>query len=302
MLKRRKKQLSENGNTPPRLAELVPESDPTDPLQMAFISDLHLFSSRCNYERHEATIRRAVEASDVCVWGGDLFDFCWSRIGGGDVSRKAAIDWLEAWRAEFPEKTFVYLTGNHDAQAAFRESLEQWALPHTQPENLSPSDTDGDNSDSTRAAQHVRLPMRPGSVYVGLDAIRLADTLMVHGDVIEGGRNSVGLDQYRNRWAHEPATSPANLQNGLYDAAVTARLHLAAAGVAHRRRSTCLRLLHWARQQPDWMHHNIGQVVFGHTHRCLRGVHVAGIDFYNAGAAVKHVKFEPVVLPVSVSV
>ena len=284
MLKRRKKQLSENGNTPPRLAELVPESDPTDPLQMAFISDLHLFSSRCNYERHEATIRRAVEASDVCVWGGDLFDFCWSRIGGGDVSRKAAIDWLEAWRAEFPEKTFVYLTGNHDAQAAFRESLDQWARPHTQPENLSPSDTDGDNSDSTGAAQHVRLPMRPGSVYVGLDAIRLADTLMVHGDVIEGGRNSVGLDQYRNRWAHEPATSPANLQNGLYDAAVTARL------------------LHWARQQPDWMHHNIGQVVFGHTHRCLRGVHVAGIDFYNAGAAVKHVKFEPVVLPVSVSV
>ena len=284
MLKRRKKQLSKNGNTPPRLAELVPESDPTDPLQMAFISDLHLFSSRCNYERHEATIRRAVEASDVCVWGGDLFDFCWSRIGGGDVSRKAAIDWLEAWRAEFPEKTFVYLTGNHDAQAAFRESLDQWARPHTQPENLSPSDTDGDNSDSTGAAQHVRLPMRPGSVYVGLDAIRLADTLMVHGDVIEGGRNSVGLDQYRNRWAHEPATSPANLQNGLYDAAVT------------------VRLLHWARQQPDWMHHNIGQVVFGHTHRCLRGVHVAGIDFYNAGAAVKHVKFEPVVLPVSVSV
>ncbi|MEO9931607.1 MAG: metallophosphoesterase [Rhodopirellula bahusiensis] len=299
MLKRRKKQLSENGNTPPRLAELVTDPDLVDPVRLAFVSDLHLFSSRCHYERHEATIRRAVEASDVCVWGGDLFDFCWSRLGGGDVSRRAAIDWLEAWRSEFPEKIFVYLSGNHDAQASFRDSLEEWARPHFQSDDFQSSDPHQGDQNAAVPAQHIRLRMRPGAVHVGWDAIRLADTLMVHGDVIEGGRYPAGLDQYRNRWAHEPATSPANLQNGLYDAAVTARLHLAAAGVVHRRRSTCLRLLHWARQQPHWLHHDIQRMVFGHTHRCLSGVHVAGIDFYNGGAAVKHVKFEPVVLSVA---
>ncbi|KLU04944.1 hypothetical protein RISK_003212 [Rhodopirellula islandica] len=300
MLKRRKKQLSEHGNTSPRLAELVPDPDLADPVQLAFISDLHLFSSRCHIERHEATIRRAIEASNVCVWGGDLFDFCWSRLGDGDVSRNAAIEWLEAWRAEFPDKVFIYLNGNHDAQASFRQSLREWALPYQQESDPpSVSDPGGLGSDSTEAAARVRLRLQPGAVHVDWDAVRLADLLMVHGDVIEGGGHAAGLAHYRNRWAHESDKSPANLKNGFYDAAVSARLHLAAAGVAHRRRSTCLRLLHWARQQPTWLHHDVQRVVFGHTHRCLRGVHVAGIDFYNGGAAVKHVKFEPVVLSVS---
>lgn len=300
MLKRRKKQLPKHGNTSPRLAELVPAPDLVAPVQLAFISDLHLFSSRCHIERHEAAIRRAIEASDVCVWGGDLFDFCWSRLGDGNVSRTAAIEWLEAWRAEFPSKVFIYLNGNHDAQASFRQSLRDWAQPYQQ-DDTSPTIPDSRSllQGSEQPAARVQLRLQPGAVHVDWDAIRLADLLMVHGDVIEGGGHSAGLARYRNRWAHESDKSPANLKNGFYDAAVTARLHLAAAGVAHRRRSTCLRLLHWARQQPTWLHHDLQRVVFGHTHRCLDGVHVAGIDFYNGGAAVKHVKFEPVVLSVS---
>lgn len=300
MLKRRKNRpASVHGNTLPRMAELVPHADLARPMRLAFISDLHLFSSRCHYDRHEPAIRRALEASDVCVWGGDLFDFCWSQLGDGEQSRRAAVDWLEDWRSEFPDKVFVYLNGNHDAQAKFRDSLSEWAKPHArsgdqQHQNLSPV-----TKDSVKSSEPTRLSLRPGAIHVGWDALRFADTLLVHGDVMEGGNHDMALAQYRHRWSHEPNTSPANLQNGLYDAAVTARLHLAAASVVHRRRSTCLRLLHWARQQPAWLHHDLKRIVFGHTHRHINGVRVAGIDFYNGGAAVRHVKFDPVLLQVS---
>lgn len=276
-------------NTPPQIATLV-RSDSGSPDRkhtVAFISDLHLLSSRSNYAHHEAAVRRAVEAAEVCVWGGDLFDFCWSCEGDGPRSRRIAIEWLEQWRVEFPEKTFVYLTGNHDAQPEFREALAEWAGgPHTHPL--------ADNANR-------ELAIRPQAVHVGLDAIRLGDCLMVHGDVIEvGGSDTDGLLRYRSRWQHERSGihRPPLIRNGLYNAAVSARLHLATAGVAHRRKSVCMRLLHWIRSQPDWVGEGVQRIVFGHTHRRLNGIRIADYEFYNTGAAVKHVPFHPVVLDV----
>src|SRR6056297_1750871 len=67
----------------PRIVKLV-RSDGGDlgnPLTIAFISDLHLLSSRHDYARHAASVRRAIESCDVCIWGGDLFDFHWSCEG-----------------------------------------------------------------------------------------------------------------------------------------------------------------------------------------------------------------------------
>ena len=274
-------------------------------VRTAFISDLHLLTSRCDYQRHATSIRHAVEASEVCVWGGDLFDFCWSIEGDGPASRKIAIEWLQQWRSEFPEKTFVYLTGNHDAQPEFQEALSRWSLQNSDSQN-----SDSQNSDSPFAAR--LLTIRPDAVHVGLDAIRLGDCLMVHGDVIEGNKiegNKIeghgidsGLARYRSRWQHERTgrPRPPMIRNQLYNAAVTARLHLATASVAHRRKNVCMRLMHWIRGQPDWFGEGVRRVVFGHTHRRLDGIRIADYEFYNAGAAVKHVAFEPVVLDVRV--
>ncbi|MCM2373027.1 metallophosphoesterase [Aporhodopirellula aestuarii] len=276
-------------STPPNIATLVPAGsmDAGHELTTAFISDLHLLSSRCNYSHHSGAVRNAIEAADVCVWGGDLFDFCWSCEGDGPTSRQIALDWLESWREEFPEKRFVYLTGNHDAQPEFQRILAEWARPHRPAK-----DTD---------MQDHELALHDGAVYVGLDAIRIGDCLMVHGDVIEGGGSIDGLGRYRSRWHHERTGihQPPAIRNHLYNAAVTARLHLATAGMAHRRKNVCMRLLHWIRCQPDWLGHGVRRIVFGHTHRRLGGVRIAGYEFYNTGAAVRHVPFEPVVLDLS---
>ena len=43
--------------------------------RLTFVSDLHLFSSRSNASEHHDLIGRAIDQSDLCVWGGDLFDF-----------------------------------------------------------------------------------------------------------------------------------------------------------------------------------------------------------------------------------
>lgn len=285
-MRQKTKTDSSNGTTSYRLAELrtalASDADQPNRRLIAFVSDLHLFSSRCHYQRHEAAVRRCIEAADICVWGGDLFDFCWSQIGDGRQSRAAAIDWLETWRAEFPDKSFVYLTGNHDAQPTFAEALQQWAKPHS----------------GAGLIDDRFLDITPGSVHVGWDAVRWGDILLVHGDVIEGGNHPASLATYRNRWSHESrkSTAPMRVRNGIYDAAVAARLHLAAAGVAHRRRASCLRLLRWARNQPEWLHRDLDRIVFGHTHRRLDGVRVAGVQFFNGGAAVRHVGFSPVLL------
>lgn len=269
----------------PRIVKLV-RSDGGDlgnPLTIAFISDLHLLSSRHDYARHAASVRRAIESCDVCIWGGDLFDFHWSCEGDGVISRQIAIEWLQRWRLEFTEKTFVYLTGNHDAQPSFQYELRSWAGPSPE----------GDV-----------WAMPPGSTFACLDAVRIGDCLFLHGDVIESlpkriGRN-VSLTHYRRKWEHERVGNhePPLVRNRLYNAAVSARLHLATAGVAHRRRSVCLRLLRWVRHQPQWVGDGITRIVFGHTHRRIDGVSMAGVEFHNGGAAVRHVAFEPVIVRV----
>ncbi|TWT74253.1 metallophosphoesterase [Allorhodopirellula solitaria] len=267
-----------------RPGESLGDQASADLCTVAFISDLHLLSSRCSYPDHRLAIRQAIESADLCVWGGDLFDFCWSCRGDGPTSRRLAIEWLDDWKREFPEKTFVYLTGNHDAQPEFQAALADWA---------------GNAQRAYPIAQkQPTLAIEPSAVYVGLDAIRIGNCLLVHGDVIEAGGVHAGLADYRSRWQHERTgkPQPPAIRNGLYNVAVNARLHLATAGVAHRRKNVCLRLLHWMHRQPDWVGEGVHRIAFGHTHRRLSGIRIAGYEFYNGGATVKHVPFAPIVL------
>jgi len=142
----------------------------------------------------------------------------------------------------------------------------------------------------------VHLSDATGQVHVGWDAIRIGDTILVHGDVIESVGCHGGLVKYRSRWQHERFGGPPPVRNRIYDTAVNARLHLAAARVAHRRRSVCLRLMRWTKNQPNWFYLGANRIVFGHTHRRMAGVTIGGTEFHNAGAAVRHVPFTPVLL------
>ncbi len=233
----------------------------TDIRRLTFISDLHLFSSRSNAGEHREMIRRAIERSDLCVWGGDLFDFRWSRVGNEQATIDHALEWLQQWHDEFPEKSFVFLDGNHDAHAEFSNQLNDWAN------------------------QHRRFQC-------GLNCIRVRDTLLLHGDVIEGGGTPDAFADYRDRWSDKPTAS--NMASGVYDLAIATRVHRAAAIAVHRRRATCLRLMRWMHRQPAESVEGVQRIVFGHTHRKISGYRVQGIEFHNGGAAIRHVPFAPV--------
>lgn len=231
--------------------------------RLTFISDLHLFSNRCNASEHADLITRSIDQADLCVWGGDLFDFRWSRIRSENASVERAIEWLEDWYHRFPTKSFIYLDGNHDAHTPFRQALSSWAK------------------------QHDRFDC-------GLDCVRVDDTLLLHGDVIEGKGNLDAFVDYRGRWENKPVAS--NVASSVYDVAVAARVHKAAAMAAHRRRATCIRLLRWMHQQPADSTEGIRRIVFGHTHRRIDGYRVGGVEFFNGGATIRHVPFAPVIL------
>ncbi len=231
--------------------------------RLSFISDLHLFSNRCNVSEHQDLIEHSIENCDLCVWGGDLFDFRWSRVGSESKSVGRALEWLEEWYEAFPDTEFVYLDGNHDAHAAFARELVKW-------------------SDERSRFQ------------CGLDCVRVHDTLLLHGDVIEGKGCADKFAEYRGRWQDKPVAS--QIASNFYDVAIAARVHKAAALAAHRRRATCIRLLHWMNSQPEKATEGVSRIVFGHTHRRIEGYRLRGIEFYNGGAAIRHVPFMPVIL------
>ncbi|WP_242631945.1 metallophosphoesterase [Rubripirellula amarantea] len=231
--------------------------------RFCFVSDLHCFSSRSTATQHESLIEQVIDRSDVCVWGGDLFDFRWSQVGHEDDSIEAALEWLSRFYEAYPTKQFVFLTGNHDAHGGFAERLREWG--------------------------HDR-----NRFLCGLDALVVRDTVFLHGDVIEGGGTDIAFANYRRTWQGKPVAHPH--ASKFYDAAVSARLHQAVAMSAHRRRRTCLRLARWINRQDSALLEPIERVVFGHTHRQIERYHNAGFEFHNGGAAIKHVKFKPVEL------
>ncbi|EMI19773.1 hypothetical protein RMSM_03301 [Rhodopirellula maiorica SM1] len=89
------------------------------PKQAVFISDLHLMSTRSTAEQHHTQIASLIERNEMVVWGGDLFDFRWSRFSSEVEAVDFSLDYLQQWRNEYPEKQFVFLCGNHDASPIF---------------------------------------------------------------------------------------------------------------------------------------------------------------------------------------
>lgn len=244
-------------------------NDTSSVQRLTFISDLHLFSSRSTADQHRELMAAAIEQSDLCVWGGDLFDFRWSRLSHEDESVDRALEWLDDWYHRFSTTQFVYLDGNHDAHLAFSRKLAAWS------------------SDRDRFR-------------CGLDCLRVGQTLLLHGDVIEGRGCPDRFSRYRERWQDKPVAGKT--ANRIYDAAIAARAHRAAAAATHRHRNTCLRLLRWMHGQPHEATEGIRQVVFGHTHRRIDALAVDGIKFYNGGAAIQHVPFTPISLQPSLDV
>ena len=225
--------------------------------RVAFVSDLHLFSSRCNEPQHRDAIDGAIRWCDVCIWGGDLFDLRWADRPPA-TAHDDAIEYLSAWTTRYASKRYVYLWGNHDVEPEFRDRLSRW--------------------------------MRSQQAYEpAADVLRIANTVFLHGDVIEGSGSPESFARYRGRWS---AKSPAGRwRHRLYDVAVAGRLHLTTSAIAHRHRRTASRLIRWCDRYAGG---RPKRIVFGHTHRKIDGVEIDGVRIHNGGAAVRHVRFAPV--------
>jgi UDP-2,3-diacylglucosamine pyrophosphatase LpxH len=233
------------------------------PQRITFLADLHLFSARSTANLHEDSMVAMARQSEMVVFGGDLFDFRWSRVGNANQTAKSAVHWLERFMGRVGPRPFLYLYGNHDGDAELRQALQD-------------------------------LESRRQDFRIAGDLLRVGDTAFLHGDVIEGRGCSTAFQEYRDRWADKRQASHA--QSRAYDAAVALRVHRLAAAVVHRRTQTFQHLLVYLRSKHCGPAEGVKRVVFGHTHRFMSGRPFAGVRFFNPGATVRGIPFQPVVL------
>lgn len=229
-------------------------------MNIAFASDLHLFSRRSQADRYEAQLRQAAARSRVFVFGGDIFDFRWSTRGSAEATGAAAIEWLERFMEPHSHCEFHYVLGNHDSAPQWVARLDELA-GHRQ-----------------RFAWHPYF-------------LRVHDAIFLHGDVIEGATTHAELDVARARYEHDKPRGPWS--NLLYDLAVGVRLHRLAA-LSRSRRRVVRRLRAYLTEIGHGPENGLAHVFFGHTHVPVINHAQGGLRFHNGGAPVRGLAFRVV--------
>ncbi len=225
-----------------------------------FVSDLHLLSPRSVAHALQGSIDAACDDCGLIVLGGDIFDFRWANVGGHGYTLSAAQSWLESLIESNPSADVVYVLGNHDSHPDMQALLSQLSTTYS-------------------------------NFQWSAETWRRGDCLFCHGDILDAG-SQARLAGYRRKFHHvQPASRAAH---GIYDAAVAMRLHRTIPKLFHRPRSTCTRLLELLdfASHPEW--HDIRRVFFGHTHVPIYELPLGQIEFYNPGAALKHMNFAPI--------
>lgn len=229
-----------------------------------FVSDLHLFSRRSSAPLLEATIRSAVQQSQLFVLGGDIFDFRWSTQANVDHAVQDSIEWLQRLMDVNTNCKFHYLLGNHDCHPAFVDSLD-------------------------------RLSQSVSQLSWHRHYLRLDDNVFLHGDIVDT-RVPAGRDYHEvldaRRLLGELRKPPTRMSHTLYDMAVHARVHRLVVQVAKRPKIVLNRLSRYLAAHALDADSGIQHVFFGHTHRRLSAVAYRGIRYHNPGAAIKGLPFQ----------
>lgn len=240
----------------PKISEV--SSPPTPPRKGVFVSDLHVFSGRSKGESLPSQLQKTYPESNLLVLGGDIFDFKWSSLGEPETLL-AAEKWLctllDQWRGDV-----VFLAGNHDCLPKFFGVLGQISRR------------------CERFTWHTHHLHR-------------GDALFLHGDVLDAGRDFARLDSYRGKF--HKTSNQSTFSRRAYGAIVAMRIHRMAPKVRHRELQTCQKLL-WLLPQLVKAPNKVRRVFFGHTHVPVAGRELNGVKFYNPGAAIRHIKFEPI--------
>lgn len=225
-----------------------------------FISDLHLFSPRSMAEPWRSALDAACRESQLIVLGGDVFDFRWANLGGHAATLGEAHRWLVQFISRYPQARFVYVLGNHDSHPDLQAVLDELACRHSQ------------------------FVWRP-------DMHVIADCLFCHGDIIDAG-GAQGLAEYRRKFQHHKQAS--RTAHRFYDLAVAMRLHRKIPELFHRPKATCEKLIEHLQLRSKQELAQVRRVFFGHTHVPVYELRVDSLEFFNPGAALKHLNFAPI--------
>lgn len=224
-----------------------------------FVSDLHMFSSRSQALRHQATIHTAADRADTFVLGGDIFDFRWSTLGSVENTVDKSIRWLDELVASHPRCDFHFVLGNHDFNRKFLTALDSYSL-----------------AASNLTCHHYYL--------------RLGKSVFLHGDVADKANLCpTKLRHRREHWLRDEVRSP--MRHMLYDLAVQANLHRVAGRVVHPRWRVAARIWQYLNYIDSGHAAGVEHVYFGHTHESLMNYEFGGLKFHNGGAPMRGLDF-----------
>lgn len=224
-----------------------------------FVSDLHGFSPRST-SQYVLSELSSPPNYDLIVLGGDIFDFRWSAYSSVAESIDQAEAWIEQLLGLCSTSQILFLPGNHDCLAEFLERLDQLA------------------------SRNPLFAWMPHHAQIG-------DTLFLHGDILDAGKNLGDLATYRAKFQHEK-TMPQHLHWG-YDMIVGMRVHKMVPRVRHQPSKTCSRLLRLMDELSLPDRASVKRVFFGHTHVPIIGQEIQGTTFYNPGACLRHMNYRP---------
>jgi UDP-2,3-diacylglucosamine pyrophosphatase LpxH len=216
------------------------------------ISDLHLLSTRSTFHHHEAAVEKAIGDSSLFVFGGDIFDFEWSRHSSEAESVGVAHDWVRELCERHPTCRMVFLQGNHDCSPAYSAALN-------------------DLQETLDNLEWYPLHWR------------LDDKLFLHGDVYHG-HTEHELLAYRRLKHMRMRRHP--ILHALYYSVLKMGLSRMFLASVSRERAAAATLGYMHDVMPAEERDQIKEVYFGHVHTPFTHFEQDGVKFHNMGAAV----------------
>lgn len=238
--------------------------------KVCFVSDLHMFAERSSAESHVPAIIEAAQQSNLCVLGGDIFDFRWSRLPTREATAEAAVHWLGQLIETCPTTEFHLLLGNHDHAEPLLERLPVLFDLHE------------------RFHWHRYY-------------LRIGDSVFLHGDAADvphksfrrnAGCQATRLAMRRDKSIHHGLKPKHPTSHRVYETFIRTRLHRLVPRVAYPTRKVARRISTYLDGLNHGAANGVRDVFFGHTHLPVRNYVFAGLRFHNCGAPIGNDRFE----------
>ena len=214
------------------------------------VSDLHMFTKWTSVEKYMCEIRKAAADADFFVFNGDIFDFRWSTLGSAAKTAKSAIEWFNEICSDFPDCTFIYILGNHDAHKKILKPLAEF--------------TDKQNN----FIWHESF-------------IQIGSSLFMHGDLIFSIRNQSPFERKKYKYRN-PVRS---MLRKTYHRAIKMGVHNLVSKLHAKER--CARyVLQVLEKDHNHRLEGITDIYIGHTHVGFSDYKYSGYTFHNSGSAI----------------